>query len=402
MTPARLRAAAIGALAAVVLSSAAAVAQESDTPPPGTVVLGPLRVTPSLRVADMGVDNNVFNEPVDPKTDFTFTLTPRADVGFRMSRLRIGYTTQTDYVYYRKYASERGTNFTSAVRLDYDLGQLRPYVSAQGVNTRARLNSEVDARARHHDVLYAAGLALQVASRTRLLVNTSRATIAFDADETFRGVELRRSFDSRRQSVDGGVSIDVTPITRFSVLVAREQQRFALVDDRDSNTWRISPTLSFSPDGLVRGSASVGYRRFHTLSPDLPDYAGLVSSVSVAATLYGRHDVQGTVNRDVQYSYDENTDYYVGTTAGLTWTMLLAGPFDVRGTVSRTLMDYRGVADIAGTDTMRTFGGGFGVRFKGHARLGLNADWSRRDSGRSADRDFRNHRIFAGLTWGTT
>lgn len=402
MTPARLCAVAFGVLAAVVLSSAPAVAQESDTPPPGTVVLGPLRVTPSLRLADIGVDNNVFNEPVDPKTDFTFTLTPRADVGFRMSRLRIGYTTQTDYVYYRKYASERGTNFTSAVRLDYDLGQLRPYVSAQGVSTRARLNSEVDARARHHDVVYAAGLAVQVASRTRLLANTSRATTAFDADETFRGVELRRSFDSRRQSVDGGVAIDLTPVTRFSLLVAREQQRFALVDDRDSNTWRISPTLSFSPDGLVRGSATVGYRRFHTLSPDLADYAGLVSSVSVAATLYGRHDVLGTVNRDVQYSYDENTDYYVGTTAGVTWTMLLAGPFDVRGTVSRTLMDYRDAAGIAGNDTMRTVGGGFGVRFKGHARLGLNADWSRRASGRSAERNFRNHRIFAGLTWGTT
>jgi len=115
----------------------------------------------------------------------------------------------------------------------------------------------------------------------------------------------------------------------------------------------------------------------------------------------GHRRDQAVVNRDVQYSYDEATDYFVGTTTGLTWTTLLGGPFDVRGTASRTLMDYRGIVD-AGSDVVKAFGVGVGYRFTERLRAGLNVEWSRRDSDRSVDRQYRNHRVFAGLTWGTT
>jgi hypothetical protein len=64
-------------------------------------------------------------------------------------------------------------------------------------------------------------------------------------------------------------------------------------------------------------------------------------------------------------------------------------------------MDYRGL-DPVPDDTVVSYGGGVGYRFTGRLRLGLNAEWSRRDSDRSVDRQYRNHRVFAGLTWGTT
>jgi len=148
----------------------------------------------------------------------------------------------------------------------------------------------------------------------------------------------------------------------------------------------------------------VGYRRFHTLSPALPDYSGVVSAVTIGATIYGRHQVQGAFNRDVQYSYDLTTDYYVGTGGTATWTMSVVGPIDVRGTGGRYLMDYRGAAGVAqaGRDLTTSYGGGMGYRFGQRARLGINVDWLRRDSNRSTDRTYRNHRIFAGLTWGTS
>jgi Putative beta-barrel porin 2 len=380
---------------------AAALAQDADTPPPGTLVLGPLHLTPTVRLTDAGVDNNVFNEAVDPKSDFTFTVTPQADLAMRLRRLRLSYSTSVEYVYYQKYESERGTNSSATAKAEFDLGILRPYVSAQGISTRKRLNPEVDSRARHHDEIYGTGIAVSVASRTRVFVNLTRATTSFDEGEAFRGADLQQAFDGRRRTVDGGVSIDLTPVTRFSLTLAREEQRFVFSTDRDSNSWRIMPGFAFSTDGPLRGSASAGFRHFEPLSPALPGYDGLISSVTVGATLYGRHDLQGTVNRDVQYSYDEATDYYVGTTTALTWTTLLGGRFDVRGTASRAVMDYRGIAD-AGSDVVNAFGVGFGYRFTDRLRLGLNTEWSRRDSDRSVDRQYRNHRVFAGLTWGTT
>lgn len=393
-------AAAMGVAWALLTAGKASAAQ--DTVPPGTVTLGPLRLTPSLILKDMGVDDNVFNDPVDAKRDFTFTLSPRADLLFRMRRLRLAYTTATDYVYYQKFRGERGTNTSSSARLDVDLGNLKPYATVRGLSSKSRLNPEVDERARHRDLIYGAGVAVKVASRTSVLVNGTQGQIAYDPEAEFRGIDLRQSFNGRRRTIDAGIGIALTPLTTFTVSVAREQQRFDLSPDRDSNTWRVSPTFTFSPTGLLSGSASVGYRRFDTVSPTLPDYSGLVSAVVVGATIYGRHQVQVVFNRDVQYSYELSNAYYVGTGGIASWTLVVVGPIDVRGTAGRHLMDYRGIGKAPGSDTTTIYGGGVGYRFSNRARLGANVEWSRRDSNRSAERGYRNHRIFAGLTWGTT
>jgi hypothetical protein len=389
-------------IALVVAACGAAFGGQSPDPVPrGTLTLGPLRITPTFTIKDMGFDDNVFNTPVDPKRDFTFTATPRADVLFRMRRLRLSYITATDYVYYRTYPEERGANSSSSARLDVDLGRLKPYVTAAGVNSKARLNGEVDARKRHREVLYGAGLALKIASRTNLLLNATQGEVAYDPGAAFRGVDLRDSFNGRRRSIDAGIGVALTPLTTLTIAVAREFQTFERSPERNSNAWRVTPTFLFNSTGVLTGSASLGYRRFHTVSPALPDYSGLVSTASILATLYARNHLQAVFTRDVQYSYDLTTDYYISTGGTMTWTLDLAGPFDVRAMGGRTLMDYRTLGPQPGTDTTTTYGGGVGFHVSSRARLGVNVDWSRRVSQRSTDRNFRNHRIFAGLNWGT-
>lgn len=390
------------ALSCALVGAATAAAQDSGQEPaaPGTATLGPFRITPSVVLADLGVDNNVKNESVNPKSDFTFTLSPRADVKFRMRRLLLDYVTSTDYVYYAKYRTERSANTSSSGRIDFDLGRLRPYATVQGVSTRARLNAEVDERARHHDRVYGGGVRFKVASRTTVVVNGLQSKIVYEPDEEFRGVRLDRSFNGRLRVVDVGLAIALTPLTTLTVPIAREQQRFSLSPERDSNTWRITPTFTFSPVGLVTGSALFGYRHFAPVSPTLPGFSGFVSRVTVGATIYSSHQVQALFSRDVQYSYDARSTYYVATGGALTWTYLLGGPIDVRGTAGRYLMNYDKTG--GGSDTTTSYGGGVGYRFSNRARLGLNVNWMRRDSGIAADRAFRNHRIFAGLTWGTS
>ena len=390
-------------LYAMLMTGAVAAQQSSEAPPPpGTMVFGPVTLTPSLTMKALGVDDNVFNDAVDPKSDFTFTLTPRANIGLRARRLRLTYQTTADYVYYRTYASERGTNVTSEMRADVDLGQLRPYASVAAANTRNRLNAEVDTRARHHDMTYGAGITLRLASRTSLLLNARRGTIQYEPDAIFRGVSLQQSFDGRLDRLEGGFGIDLTPITTFTVVAQREEQRFDLSPLRNSSSWRVAPTLTFSPMGLLTGNASVGYRRFDAHDAGLPDFTGMVASVTVGATIYGRHQLQGTYLHDLQYSYDPSTPYYLMNGGTLTWTTIVAGPFDVRGTGGRNLMDYRATQRARGSDVWSTYGGGIGFRFADRARLGVNAEWLQRDSGRSPDRAYRNRRIFAALTWGAT
>ena len=372
---------------------------DPDPVPPGTVTFRSLRISPSLMINDMGVDNNVFNEPVNPKSDFTFTIAPRFDVRWRIRRLLLKYTSATDYVYFRKYSSERGTNRSSTARVEVDLGRLAPYATIQGLNTKTRVNTEVDERARHHDRGYTAGVAFKFASRTSVQVNGQHTKVEYEPDEEFRGVNLEESFNGRRRGLDVGLSVALTPITSMTVSLAREEQRFELSPERDSNSWRIAPTVTFPTIGVLTGSASVGYRRFEPLSPAVPAYSGLVSSVGIGATIYSRHQMVLFFQRDVQYSYDLESTYYVSTGGTVTWTWLLGGPIDIRGTAGSTLMDYR---QGQPSDTSMNYGGGVGYRFTNRARLGINIDWMRRESSSSAEREYRNKRIFAGLSWGST
>jgi hypothetical protein len=395
-------------LSGAVLTASAAVAQSASSDPleNSMIRVGPFGINPALVVRDVGVDNNVFNENTDPKSDFTFTVTPRADVIFQPRRLKFTYSTAVDYVYFQKYTTERGTNQSSQVRVDFDLGRLRPFASVGGANTRARYNQEIDARARHSDRTYSGGLGIQVASRTSVTFAARRTTTDFEQGSTFRGEDLARAFNSRLDAFDGTLGLQLTPITSLSLVVTEERQRFDLADDRDSDTLRITPTVTFSPGGLLNGSAAVGYRHFNGRSPSLPDFSGIVAVVNVGATIMGRHRLDTSFARDLRYSYETETPYYLTTGGTATLTTQISGPFDVKLTGTRQALDYRqttgmGIAATAGDDVYTAYGAGVGYRIRQRFRVGLNADWSHRKSDRAAERAFRNNRLFATVTWGT-
>lgn len=391
------------AAAMASVSVAAAQSPSSDPLESAMIRLGPVGINPAIVVRQIGVDNNIFNEGTDPKSDFTFTLTPRAELLFRPRPLQITYTTAVDYVYYQTYTSERGTNRTSQVRLDLELGRLKPFVSAGGANTRERYNQEVDTRARRSERTYAGGVALQVASRTTLTAAAHRTRANFEEGISFRGEELARAFDSRIDAFDGSVGLQLTPITAVSLVVTQERQRFTFAPERDSDTTRVTPTVHFRPGGLLDGSAAVGYRHFNGRSADLHDFSGLVAIVNIGATIVGRHRLDTTFTRDLRYSYERDTPYYITTGGTATLTTQIAGPFDIRLTGTRQVLDYShsmNAVNGSSDDSYAAYGGGVGYRARPLLRIGLNVETAHRASDRAADREFRNDRVFATVTWG--
>ena len=177
---------------------------------------------------DVGVDNNVFHDDVDPKSDFTFTVTPRADVLFSPRRLHLVFSTSVDYVYFQTYDSEAGTNRAAEIKANVDLGRLQPFASFAGVNTRARYNSEIDSRARHHDHTYSCrrGAARGVAD-----LDFWRRPA--DDHDLRRGQRISRrgsgaALNNGNTAVDGSVGMQLTPLTAVSLVVSREWQRFDL------------------------------------------------------------------------------------------------------------------------------------------------------------------------------
>jgi hypothetical protein len=286
------------------------------------------------------------------------------------------------------------------------MARLQPYVLASGTTTSERLNTEVDERARRRERVYGGGLGVKIGTRLTVGASARTTRLRFDEDETFRGRNLSANFDSDIDAVDGSATVQLTTFTSLNVAVSHEEQRFAAARDRDSESIRVTPTFTFSPDAVLNGALSVGYRKFMPKSTALPEFTGLVATVNISTTLFNRHRVNAVFGRDLRYSYEDETPYYLATGASATVITQLVGPFDLRTTGSRQLLAYRGhraifAVERPGDDTVTTYGFGAGYRIRERVRLGVNAEWSRRDSELGLERTFRNRRLFASLTWGT-
>jgi hypothetical protein len=399
----------LAATVLALLAAAPALAQSSGAMEPGTIKIGPVSIRPTFLIRNVGRDDNVFNETENPKRDFTMTLSPTAEVVFQPRRLKLTYTQATDYVYFKTYKSERGANQSSSLRADLDLGVLQPYIGAVGANTKTRLNHEIDARARHNDRTYFAGVTANVFARTSVTLGVRQFTTTFERGECsatsqtcFRGQSLADNLNSRLEAIEGGVGLALTPLTSVGVRFAKERQIFELARERDSDTIRIMPIINFSPLGLISGSIAVGYRKFTARDPATPGFSGLVVAVTSGVTLFDNHRVDVIVNRDLTYSYDRDTPYFIGTSATVTWTFAIAGPFDLKGSVTRDRMRYADPTGTAGTrfDNFEEYGVGIGVRIRRRLRLGVQGDFLHRDSQTAVDRNYDNRRIYGTLTWG--
>lgn len=388
-------------IAAVLTAPAAVLAQSADPERP-TVRLGPVEFRPRLAFTNVGIDYNVFNERVNPKRDFTFVATPDLEVSLHPGRLRLAYTTGTEFVYFRQYSSERSLNRNLGARADLDLTILKPFASFTSAQTSARANSEIDVRAEHRPRTYAAGTRLKIASRTEMVFTAREARDLYVDGEEFRGIDLARTLDQKTRGYDAAFNVALTPFTTAGVVVSTEQTRFDRSPLRNSDTLRIVPTVTFSPLGLITGTASIGYRRFNGLDASLPDYSGLVSAGSIGILFVGRYKLDTTFTRDVRYSYEDVVPYYLVTGGRGTLAAQAFGQLELRILGGRESMAYRGgvAATVPGTDRLTSYGGGVGYRIGDRARVVVDVEFIHRLSDRDPSREYRNHRIAASLTWG--
>lgn len=135
-----------------------------------------------------------------------------------------------------------------------------------------------------------------------------------------------------------------------------------------------------------------------------PDYTGLTAASSLAYAFHDQSRIALTIDRDVRYSFIEETPYYVGTGGRVTFTQHLFRNIDGQVTVGFDRIAYEARLDGPEilddlTDRVRLAGGGIGIRLSEDARLAINYDHTERFSA-VPTRQYSRGRLYATLNYG--
>ena len=347
--------------------------------------LGPVGLTPSIALTNFGVDTNVFNEFEDPKSDFTFTVSPQLDARLRAGTWRLRVAARSDMVYFQQYTSERSIDGVFDSRLERRGARLMPWFSAAAASGRQRFGYEIDLRFQRDVRDVAAGVDVRAAGKTRAGVSARRISYTHDPDAEFSGSSLRDALDRRTDALAVQFQYALTPLTTFVVSGERAFDRFEFTPARDADSSRVDAGFDLLPFALIAGRGRVGYRRFIGTGGALPSYSGVVASVAASSTVGGRTRIEVALDRDVNYSWEVLYPYYLRTGATVTVTPQITTRWDVRGRLGTQHLAYRAAAGVPAVrqdrvDRLGLMGAGVGYRLGRDLRVGVGIDWERRET----------------------
>jgi len=377
--------------------------------------LGPFYATPTIVLKELGVDSNVFNAAGEPESDFTFTAAPAADVWVPVARRALfQLTAGSDLVWYANFNSERSIDPQFAGRAEIYLRRITLFATSNYLNTRQRLNYEVDLRARHIERDSTAGVAVHLTPKFSVEAAGRLDDTRFDADASFDGVSLQRTLNQKTKGASLATRHQLTPLTTVVVRYEQVEDEFPFSPARDSKSFRVMPGVEFKPRALIKGSAYVGYRQFTPKATEtLPKFSGLVAQLGLSYTLLGSTSFGVSYARDLTYSYEELQPFFINNSVGASIRRALGRRFDVLVSADRHRYVYEdlltapaeGVAIAAVTpaarriDTTWNYSGSVGYRI-GRGRVGFGCSYWQRESPSRAFRGYDNLRFGTTVTYG--
>jgi hypothetical protein len=362
---------------------------------------GPVALSPTIRLANVGWDSNVFNlnNDLNGPSDFTTAFSPAIDAALRSPRVNLSAHSQWDYYYFRRLSSLRALDIDQSGRIEATFNRLSPYATGSWMTTRHRQNLEIDAIVRRRNHSVEGGTYVRLSAKTFVGVSAGRSVVDYEGGALFRDSELATALN--HSNVRGTVSLryQATPLTTFAVGLARSRSRFESSPERDADSWRIGPSVEFRPLALISGSASVGFQRAKFRDPRQPEFKSTVANVNLQYRLHGQTQFAVSAERNLEYSYLETQFDYV--LAGLTTSVnhRFNDRWDVVGTVRRYGLSYRRRESNADAPSETFIGGGASLGYwLGRHRVAFDVDHNHRDADIAAH-EYERFRISSSLTY---
>lgn len=365
------------------------------------VRLGPLLLNPTIELTNLGIDTNVFNEPSDvAKRDFTLTLTPKSALWLKAGRTWLTGLLHEDVIWFKEYASQRAVNNAVTAdwiaplnRLSFDIGGAWDWV-------KDRPGYEIDERAMRRDQDFRVAIEVRALSKSFIGVRFEQRQVDYDEAATFRGASLRTQLNHTSRTGVVTLRHQLTPLTSISVDAGRSEERFDFSPLRDNDSTIAGVQVTFDPFALIKGSARFGYRKLDPVIGGLAGYSGSTAQVDLSYSLYGTTRFAVQSMRDVSYSYDINSPYYLQTGIIGSLAQQIYGPIDAIARAGIQHLAYRTRDSVTlptanSVDRFYLYGGGIGYHAGRDLRIGVNIEKQQRESALSGHG-------FEGVKLGTT
>jgi Putative beta-barrel porin 2 len=307
----------------------------------GGIHLGAVLLSPAIRDASVGYDSNVFNDPVNPRDDYTATFNPDVQVSMAAGRSRLTGNVGLNLVYFKQYVSQRSVGTSDGLRWEFAANRLRPYAAFSYSNRTNRPTPEINVRVRNKMKGASVGTQIRLTPRASLVFEGHRDRTTYDDAAQYLGNDLSQELDQTADMVSGSMWYDLTPLTKFKVTADVERQRYDTSGPRDARSYGLVSGVDFAPSALIRGGATFGYRHLNIKDSTVPDHAGFVMSVDLTYVLRGTTRFSMRADRDTAPSLVDLQPYYIqtGATAGI--SQLIAGALYVYASASRQHQDYQ-------------------------------------------------------------
>jgi hypothetical protein len=237
-------------------------------------------------------------------------------------------------------------------------------------------------------------------ARTRVEFRARRGEVIFD-DESPDAQFLRDTLNRDERTAAVAFEYALTPLTNFVVTGERGVHRFPLSPERNGDSEGVFAGLSLSPDALISGQGSIGWRQVTITNPLIPAFSGITGDVDVATVIGVSTRLGARAARDVVFSVDELSPYYVQTQAGVSLTQALGESWEVGARVDRVRLDYV-QSPLAPGDRYQEhvdlFGGSLGYRFPGGFRITLQGELMRRRASTDPGRAYDTVRLYTVIS----
>ena len=367
------------------------------------VVLGPLSLYPQIALRDTGTDSNVYHDSTAPKSDLTYSLTPKLFAVVPIGNTRFIGTALGELVYYRTYDDQRSLTTQVEGRYEVTSPGFRPFASAGFVSRGDREGFEIDARAHQTQSIVTVGADMDVTSITAITAWASRSKTSFDESQQLLSVLLAEQLNHSTEAVAAGARFRLTPLTTLLFAAELERDRFERLPLRDVDSVRVAPAIAIDTGGTISGNVKAGYRMFTPRDPSLGGYRGFAGSARLHYMLLSitRFDVEA--NRDVSFSFDPSQPYYLESGGRFTVTQRVIGPLDVIGIAERRELRNQRVGETSfdgRREVTTSIGGGVGFQIQQQMRFALTYERTERRSSEPVGRNYEKTRLLGSIYYG--